>query len=181
MTYIKVPNITDDQRQIICGTVLGGSSIVKPKSGRNAYLSMRGTNPKWIQCKAQELELFLPQNPFLPQKDNSYYRWHSSCSPVFNEFKELFYEDGQKVAKMDVLNSLRNIGLAVWFLDCGRIVDNKIVMNLNFKDVKPILQYFTEIDLIFKMNKKIEFDEVSSKKFIQVIGNCIPSFMEELL
>lgn len=177
MTYVDLFDITEKQRQVIYGTILGGSSIVKPKKGRNAYLSMRGGDLKWIKIKSQELLEFLPQNPLF--EFNNYFRWHSICSPVFNEFYDLFYLNGEKIVREEILNSLQVIGLTVWFVDCGKIKDDKIVMNLNIKDKKNIERYFLDLDFKFKISNKIEFDEDSSKKFMKIIGESVPKSVLE--
>lgn len=179
MTYYLKPKVTEWQRQVIIGTLMGGSTIMKPSTGNNCYLSMRGKNGKWLQCKAQEIG-FIPPNPFYLE-NNKYFRWHSSCSPVFNDFYELFYENGKKVAKMDVLDSLRAIGLAIWFLDSAIV--KKEVMKLNVKsfceDSRSVInEYFKLIDLNGELiNTKIVMDKKSTSKFIQIIGDYIPEFL----
>lgn len=177
MTYSLVPKITNDQRQIILGTILGGSSIVKPSKGRNCYLSMRSNNPIWIQCKAQELISFVPETPLLKHQGN-YYRWHSKCSPLFNDFYDLFYKDGEKSVSMETLDEIRDIGLAVWYLDCGKLIDGKIEMKLfGFPDKSVIQRYFEVIGLNNNLVKtKLMFEKAESERFLKVISEYMPSF-----
>jgi hypothetical protein len=131
MTYYIGPKITPWQRQIILGTVLGGSSIVKPKGGRNSYLSMRGKDAYWLEYKSQELKNLASPTPFLIENENKYFRWHSLCYPEFNEFHTMFYAEGKKHVNMDIMNELRDIGLATWFLDGGKVEKKTIVFNTN--------------------------------------------------
>jgi hypothetical protein len=179
VTYYKDFAPTSWQQQIIIGTILGGSSIVKTKNTINCYLSMRGKNPKWLQCKAQELQYLSAQNPY--HAEGKYYRWHSRCSPVFSEFREMFYKDGKKKINIDILNELRNIGLSVWFMDVGTLKDNKIIMKTRSLGKGGDIiakQYFTEIDLNVEIvGNKLQFDEKSTEKFIKVVGDFIPKFM----
>lgn len=180
MTYYIVPKISDWQRQIITGTVLGGSSIIRPKNGNNCYLSMRSKNKKWLQCKAQELEQFVPPNPIYLE-NNKYFRWHFACSPLFNEFYELFYKDGKKHVKIEILDSLKAIGLMVWFIDAGMIKDNKALISVKTfakEDIKTINKYFSLLGMTSKVVKtKIELDEKSTNKFLYIIGDLIPRFL----
>jgi hypothetical protein len=180
MTYYSTPQITDWQRQIITGTILGGSSVIKPKKGNNCYLSMRGKNGKWMQCKAQELEMFLPPNPIYLE-DKRYFRWHFSCSPLFNQFHELFYVDGKKRVQMEVLDSLKAIGMMVWFIDAGTIKDKKALISVKAfgeSGAKTINEYFSLLGMPGRIvGTKIEMDETSTKKLMYVIGDLIPQFL----
>jgi hypothetical protein len=49
------PKVTTAQRFLIIGTILGGSSIIKPKKGKNCYLSMRDKDISWLKHKADQL------------------------------------------------------------------------------------------------------------------------------
>jgi hypothetical protein len=179
MTYIIKPLISSWQRQIILGTILGGSSLVKTE-GRNCYLSMRGRNLGWIEYKSQAIDMLAPPNPFLTTK-TGYFRWHSCCSPLLNDFYDLFYRNGKKTANMDVLNELRDIGLSIWFLDSGKIKDKELYMNtvyLGEDGTKIVNQYFREIDLISEViGTKVHLDKPSTSKFIEIIVHLIPEFM----
>jgi hypothetical protein len=185
MTYYIGPQITPWQRQIIIGTILGGSSIVKPKGGRNSYLSMRGKDAYWLEYKSQELKNLASPTPFLIENENKYFRWHSLCYPEFNEYHELFYRSGKKCVSMEVLNELRDIGLAIWFLDGGKLDRGRIVFNTNvFKEAgtKLISQYFNEIsmnsDAIIKGNSfRVTIEADSVDKFFKVIAKQVPQFM----
>ena len=112
MTYFSSPELTNWQRQIVLGTILGGSSIVKPSKGRNCYLFMRSRYRDWLAYKSHELNIFSSQRPFT--EEGNTLRWHSNCYPVFNEFRDLFYVDGVKAVKMEILDTLKDTGLAIW-------------------------------------------------------------------
>ncbi len=185
MTYYIGPKITPWQRQIILGTVLGGSSVVKPKGGRNSYLSMRGKDAYWLEYKSQELKNLASPTPFLVENENKYFRWHSLCYPEFNEFHTLFYKDGKKHISMSVMNELRDIGLATWFLDGGTLKKNTIVFNTNvFREegTNLIAQFLNEISIsaeavIKEKSFRVTIKEESIEKFFKVISNRIPNFM----
>ena len=185
MTYYIGPKITDWQKQIIFGTVLGGSSIVKPKGGRNSYLSMRGKDAYWMEYKSQELHNLASPTPFLIENENKYFRWHSLCYPEFNEYHDLFYADGKKKVEMEILNQLRDIGLAIWFLEGGKVEKNTVVFNTNAfrqEGTELICRYFNEIDIkakpqFKKTSCRVVLVPVASKRFVQVIGHRVPAFM----
>lgn len=188
MTYFNNPDLSDWQRQIIMGTILGGSSIVKPQKGRNCYLFMRSSDKNWLNYKAEELSALASQRPFT--KEGNTIRWHSNCYPIFTEYHDMFYENGKKVVKMSVLDSLRDIGLAVWYGDCGKIQKNKIVLNTNKfgeNGTAVIAQYFKEAGVgetsVIKERKylRLVFSAEATERFLLITANRIPEFMHELL
>jgi hypothetical protein len=188
MTYYSNPEIDDWQRQIIIGTILGGSSLVKPQKGRNCYLFMRSTDKNWLNYKANELLALASQRPFT-QEGNTL-RWHSNCYPVFTDYYNLFYVDGLKKICMEVLDRLRDIGLSIWYGDCGRLNKDKVILNTNKFGVEGtaiVSQYFSEAGIgetkIVKERKYIRlvFSEEASDKFLMTIANSLPDFMHEEL
>lgn len=186
MTYYMGPTISDRQRQFIIGTILGGSSIVVPKKGKNCYLSMRGKDAYWLEYKSHELKELASPTPFLMEKKkDTYFRWHSLCYPIFNEFNELFYKEGKKTAPMQVLNELRDIGLAIWFLEGGRIHKSVVEFNtttLGEEGTDTVVKYFIEVNL--PCYKKVEgkgfrviLTPAATVRFLKVISDKVPDFL----
>jgi sugar O-acyltransferase (sialic acid O-acetyltransferase NeuD family) len=95
------PKIIPSQRFLIIGTILGGSSIIKPQKGKNCYLSMRDKDLTWLKFKADQLKDLTSQSPLTIEKTN---RWHSVCYPIFNEFYKMFYDGKDRIIKIDNLN-----------------------------------------------------------------------------
>lgn len=188
MTYYENPDISDWHKQIIVGTVLGGSSLVKPKKGRNCYLFMRSAQKDWLKYKAQELDNLASQRPFT-QEGNTL-RWHSNCYPVFTEYYNMFYTSEKKTVSMQILDSLRDIGLSVWYGDCGKIKNGIITFNTNKfgeEGTNIISQYFSEAGIgetkVVRERKYIRlmFTPEASERFLLIVANRIPDFMHEKL
>jgi hypothetical protein len=188
MTYYDNPEIDDWHKQIILGTVLGGSSLVKPKKGRNCYLFMRSANKDWLNYKAEELVSLSSQRPFTHEGNTL--RWHSNCYPVFTEYYSQFYNSGEKLVKMEILDTLRDIGLAIWYGDCGKIKKGKVTLNTNKfgeEGTQIISRYFKEAGIgetfLVKERKyiRLAFSEAASEKFLMVLANRLPDFMHSKL
>jgi hypothetical protein len=188
MTYYDNPSITDWHKQIIMGTVLGGSSLVKPKKGKNCYLFMRSADKKWLEYKAYELSTLASQRPFT--KEGNTIRWHSNCYPIFTNYYELFYEKNKKTVSMNILDSLRDIGLAIWYADCGKIHKGKITLNTNKfgeEGTNIVAKYFNEVGVgetnLVKERKyiRLEFTTESTNKFLLIVANRMPDFMHAKL
>lgn len=174
MTHILGPHLTNRQHQIITGTILGGSSIVRPKRGRNCYLSMRNKDLDWLKQKANELAEFSSENCITYEITN---RWHSICYPIFNEFESKFYEDGKRKIDIDELSLLKDIALAVWFKDCGKYDGLRAVFNTHIwgrKNSEIIQEYFRIIgynaSLIEERHRsRVILDEDSTLSFNKLI------------
>lgn len=183
--------LTNHQKQIVLGTLLGKSYIVFPVFGRHCYLVMRQSvneDTRIIKYKSEELHNLRKRSylrisePIVVDKEDI--KWISFAHPVWNDFRDLFYKDGHKSISMDLLNQLNGVGLMTWFLDSGfaTTLDGCRVIGLNLKDAKLPLQYFTEVGMdcsFIKINKKerLVFNRIGSSKFIATIGYCLPPFV----
>lgn len=183
-------NITDWQKDIIIGSVLGGSSIIKPKMNSKCYLSMRSKNSLWLEYKIQELNIFFKDNCL--RKDNETYRCNTYSLEIFNELHKLMYKDKNRFVSDKILHPMKDIGLAVWFLDsggkCGRNNRNLFLNTtlLKEKGSDIVLKYFNEMEMICskcisKNRIRIIFNVESSFKFINIIKDKVPLFMMDQL
>jgi hypothetical protein len=186
MTYYESPAITNYQRQIIIGTILGGSSVVKPKGGRNCYLLMRDRNRNWIAYKTLELKQLAPlQRPFNIEKHTV--RWHSSCFPLFNEFRDLFYKKGKKKVTNKLMENLllRDIGLAIWFGDAGRVQKGKAILNTHQfgkSGTQAVARYFRECGIdceatTIRCGWRVVMSPEGTIRYLATIAHCLPEFM----
>ena len=121
------PTISKRQNKIIIGTILGGSSIVKPSKGRHCYLAMRSRNIKWIERKASELFSLSSDEPFTSSKHTN--RWHSLCYPIFDEYRKMFYKDGVRHIKSTILDTMYDLSMAIWYMDSGLYHNKEIILN----------------------------------------------------
>lgn len=168
--------------QIIRGTILGGSSIIKPPKGCNYYLSMRSKNAKWIEYKARELADLTSPAPFTLEKT---FRWHSMSYPIFGSLRNEFYSNQNRKLRLESLDPLQDIGLGVWYMDCGRIKKNCVVMNTNIwgeHGTKVVIKYFKLLGYNPKTFKekeswRVSLDQESSKKFLVLVGRQFPEFV----
>ena len=182
--HIKEPEITARYHDIIAGTVLGGSSITKPARGKNSYLSMRSKNNLWLEYKAQELSVWASTEPFTIEKT---LRWHSLCYPVFNRFRDVFYRDGQRCLEWDTLEHLRlhDVGLAIWYGDCGSYRNGKIVLKTHIwgqKGTGVIAEYFSAIGCagVVRQEKKcwrFVMEDRNAQRFLELVLPHLPPFM----
>jgi len=178
MTHIINPKITPRQKAIIIGTILGGSSIVKPKKGKNCYLSMRDKDLKWMQLKSKELSNLATKEPITVEKT---YRWHSICYPLFNEFEQMFYKDKNRKLETDTLNLLQDASIAVWYGDCGSVSKNCVVLNTHIwgkEGTEKTLEYFDGLEwksqiIMERKNYRIKISEENSQEILKMHSNFL--------
>lgn len=186
VTHYISPKITTRQSQIISGTILGGSSIVKPTKGKNCYLSMRSKDGLWLDYKARELKSLASLEPITIEKTN---RWHSLCYPIFTKFREEFYKGKERKLRLENLELLQDIGLAMWFGDCGKWRDNNVILNTNIwgeKGSKIIKKYIEccgwKCEIFEERGGcRVSMEEQSSRDFLEIIVPQLPGFFTNRL
>jgi len=173
------PKITQAQKFLIIGTILGGSSIIKPQKGKNCYMSMRDKDLSWLKFKAEQLKDLTSQSPLTIEKTN---RWHSVCYPIFNEYHEMFYKGKNRVLKIEHLNLLHDSSIAIWFGDAGKCKGDQVVINTNIwgkKGTEIIVEYFKSLDwqsegFLERKNCRVRLDVESSKEFLKLVSPYLP-------
>lgn len=178
------------ESQVLVGTILGGSSLVKPPKGKNYYLSMRSKNAIWLKYKMQLMPSYFPVQTV--HKYGITHRCNSRCCPELSELYKVMYKDGDRAISMPILDSLKDIALAIWFLDggsrTGRDKKNAYINTTKFgtAGTDTICQYFNEVDLDCNINHdgdrlKILFTVAGTRKFLRVVAHHFPKFMEDRL
>lgn len=184
MTYYINPILTEREKDLIKGTVLGGSTIIKPKGGKNCYLSMRSKFGAWLDYKANELRGLSSQEPMTIEKTN---RWHSLCYPIFNDLHKMFWQDKERKINQKIFDELSFYTLMIWFGDTGTYKGGIIQFNTHIwgeEGTNQIVDYFNKVNYkskVFLERKKfrIKFDFDSSENFMKSISPHMPYFLAE--
>lgn len=179
MTHMINPKTNPSQRFLIIGTILGGSSIIKPKKGKNCYLSMRDKDLSWLKFKADQLKDLTSQSPLTIEKTN---RWHSVCYPLFNEYHEMFYDGKKRCIRTDALNLLHDSSIAIWFGDAGKCKGDNVILNANIwgkSGAEMIVEYFRSLDwaadiFLERKNYRVKLDAESSDDFLKLVSPYLP-------
>ena len=113
-------NLTDHQRNIIVGTVLGDGSLIETASKNNLCLQIDHCNAQkeYVFWKYEALDLLVPTPPKYQSKNKSW-RFRTISHPELTEIGKLFYRNRIKVVPKEIASLLTPLGLAVWFMDDG--------------------------------------------------------------
>lgn len=174
------------QKQILVGTVLGGSSLVKPPKGVNYYLSMRGQNEKWLFYKMAEMSDFFSNTKC--HKYGSTFRCNSCCHVKITDTYNELYKNGKRFISMNILDLLTDTALAVWYLDSGsktgRGKKNAYINTTKYgeKGSNIIKNYFNEIGIKCNINHdgkrlKVLFSVSGTDILFKTIAHRFPTFM----
>lgn len=178
--------MTQNQRQVLYGTILGGSSIIKPKRGRNCYLAMRDRDYDWLAYKTSELRPFFKMDQGVIKKDKTTFRCYSVAYPIFNEVHDDFYdEEGNKVVKKEVLDLLTDVAWMVWFVDAGRKSKRKAYLRTQkFGEAgsEIIAEYFNDLDCDCKVHTtrgryEIVFSNIGAVEYLSTFLHRAPNFI----
>lgn len=173
-------------KNIIIGTVFGGSSLIYPKRGRNCYLSMNSRFPLWLHYKVQELQMYFSNSEIT--KEGKTYRCRSVCHEDLTNLYQMLYKNNRRFVCEDILNPLRYQALMVWYLDgggrCGRNKKN-IYLNCTLfgeEGTNIIANYFNEMYMTCKISRsksriRLIFDVEASHKYAIIIEDAVPLFM----
>lgn len=185
MTYQYGPKILENQKQILYGTILGGSSIIKPEKGKNCYLAMRDSDNLWLSYKIEMLKDLFKIDQSTIKKDKNTYRCYSIAYPVFNDAYDLFYGQGVKSITKDILEILTDEAWMVWFVDAGRKSKRKAYLRTHKfgeEGTKLIAEYFNSLDCSCDMHlcrgrHEVVFDNKGAHEFLSIIAPKIPDFL----
>lgn len=113
-------HLTDEQRDVVIGTLLGDGSLIETFSKNNLRLQIAhgSAQKEYVFWKYEALKsLVLTPPSYQPINDSWWFRTISH--PEFTEIGRLFYRDRIKIVPLEIASLLTPIGLAVWFMDDG--------------------------------------------------------------
>jgi hypothetical protein len=142
------PNKT--QRQVILGSILGGGSLQINDNMEGYTLSF---------TVKQELQFYLEKKSALFDQFGGAAFWkvagnlfHADVVGITgaDKLNDSIYENGSLFIKGDVLTELDDLGLAIWFMDCG--VVRKLYRSAYQPEAKPNTSYQEgyEVSFIFR-------------------------------
>jgi hypothetical protein len=177
---------TSAQEQIVLGAVLGGSSLVKSPGGINYYLSMRGTHKDWLLYKMQCLNSLYKNQELL--KNGNTYRCNSICCDELSMMQKRLYIGKNRSLTTEILDPLRDIGLAVWYLDggskTGRDRKNAYLNTTKFgtEGTQIVLEYFDSLGIEATVCRsrtrfRVLFTVEGTDRLMRIISPCFPEFM----
>lgn len=175
------------QDQVLIGTVLGGSTLAKPPRGSNYYLSMRSSNKDWLLYKASEMSHYFKRVE--ARRYGATFRVNSCCCESLTSCHAMMYDGPRRKVTMGLLDRLRDVGIAVWYLDnggrTGRGRKNAYLNTTAFGEegTETACRYFNEVDMPCRVNRtrgrlKVLFSVAGTEALFATIAFHFPPFMD---
>lgn len=114
--------ITDRQRAIIIGTLLGDGYIYRNQYG-SSYLEVKHAprDGEYVRWMHHELRSLCRRPPY-QRSDNGQWRFYTKYDPVMTVIHNRFYGGHRKCVPLDIARDLRDpIAVAVWYMDDGSL------------------------------------------------------------
>ncbi len=177
--------MTERQKQIIVGTVLGDSCIRKGKTDRHNFLSCQhGPSQKeYAEWKAKQFEDIGSSCKYYkrltPNKKTGKlyecYAMRVNSGPHLLEFREMFYVDNKKVITDEVLKYYTPLAMAIHFMDDGCKYEKTYSIATNgfddesYKKLRVFLLTEYDIETSPTKDRRIYIRLMSARKFEALI------------
>lgn len=118
-------HLTNRQRAIIIGTLLGDGSLVETFSKNNLRLQIDhcAAQKEYVFWKYEALKPLVLSSPAYKSINKSW-RFRTISHPDLTDVGKIFYRRRQKIVPQEITSLLEPIGLAVWFMDDGARYSN---------------------------------------------------------
>lgn len=202
-------NISETAEQIIIGSILGDGSITKHKRFENSKLNLNSTLV--IQHTEPQLEYLIYKKELLedngircqkiskldkkvietkypssingrPIKANTRYTLRTRRCISFNKYRDLFYNNKKYINKY--IYKLKDLGLAIWYMDNGFKHDNTYYLCtdcFSSKDLlllQKVLYHNFSLETIIDNRNRIRIKSKSSKLFTSIIEKFVCDSMK---
>jgi hypothetical protein len=128
---MDIPELTEEQREFIIGTMLGDGCLMLTRTNGNAWLSIKHSikQLEYVEWKYKIMDGYV-NAPIKMRTDKAFNgkeyekcEFITICHPVFTNYYNMFYDSGVKVVTNEIAESITPLALAVWFMDdgCGNV------------------------------------------------------------
>ena len=181
------------QQEIINGALLGDGSVIKPKSGLNAYFSYSSKSEEHVRVVCTELEDYVSPGFYYKHeevydkrtnKSYSRYSFRTQTNPTFTEIYNTWYKDNIKIIPENLV--LTPLTCLIWYLGDGTLAKNStrthghiLLCTDSFtkedmeKYLLPQLSNFSATLVEHGYNTyRIHIPHIKVKDFLEYIGPC---------
>ena len=164
-----VGSLTQLQKSVIIGTVLGDGYLRKIKGRKDAFLEINHSikQKDYVDWKYSVLHNLSGGKP-KERKCNEgrvAYRFYTKQLPELTELQQIFYPKGQKIVPDIKIDSMI---LAVWFMDDGsKCRDSDVYLNTQQFDIecqKRMLSMLKSLGLEARLNKDKHYKRIRFMK-----------------
>jgi hypothetical protein len=184
-----VGSLTQKQKSLIIGTILGDGYLRIIPRRKNAFLEINHSakQKNYVDWKYKILKSIVKSEPKLRNGNGNRIacRFYTQCLPEITNMFVRFYKNGKKIIPENLVIDL--LGLAVWFMDDGSNSGGSIYLNTQqfSEDDQIKLQNLLENQYGIRSNlnkdkiyKRIRVIKEDAHKFCNLIRQYVPRSME---
>jgi len=161
-----VGSLTQEQKSIIIGTLLGDGGLRCAKGRLNALLEINHAlaYKEYVDWKYRHLANLVGTPPKTVKGNGKRmaYRFTTLSLPEITVYHRKFYQENKKIIPKDL--SLSPLALAVWFMDDGNKTHNALYLNTQQFDLPTQKQ----LQIILRDQWKIETTLNRDKKYYRI-------------
>jgi len=184
-----VGSLTQEQKSLIVGTILGDGYLRIIPRRKNAFLEVNhSANQKdYVDWKYSVLQSIVKSGPKLRNGNGNRVacRFYTRCHQEITDLFRIFYKDGKKIIPDDL--KINPFGLAVWYMDDGSRSGGSVYLNTQqflIEDQNKLQKLLlNQFNIISSLNKDKEYMRIrvrtaDAKKFCDIIREFIPQSMQ---
>lgn len=192
--------LTQEQRDIIVGLVLGDGHLETPNKGKTYRLRVEHaiSQSGYVDWLYRQFRNWVRTGPSIKKqvvrgKEYRKYYFSTLSAPALQYFGQLFYPQGKKIVPKNISQLVSPLSLAIWFMDDGscksafhraRIINTQ---GFSDRDLKYLQEMFTNkfgLSTILrtqKEGKQIYIPSTEVDKFVDLIKPfIIPSMFYKI-
>lgn len=180
---------TKTEFQVFLGTIYGDAYIGIPNDSRNAsgHFAHSLKQEQYCIWKYQQLKRFCSKPTYISEVDKRTNKTYHAinvrilANPLFTKLYPYLYKNKIKYINSKLINMIKPLGLAVWFMDDGYYDHESYSISTNCfseEDLKIIVDTMkSKFDLTFRIhsNHTIRLQKADVNKFISLIKPYIHS------
>lgn len=186
--------LSQEEHDLILGSLMGDSSIRQREKNSCFRVAHSIKQENYINWKLNILKEFLisefqKRKRVINNREVTMIYLSTRTHPIFNYYRNLFYENGRKIITNKILNQLNPRSLAIWICDDGSYENKQgyIILCTNsytLEEHRLMKEFFKErfnleptIGFRDKKYYYIRFKQDDTKKLIKIIKPFIPKSM----
>ena len=182
-------SLTQDQKSLIIGTILGDGYLRIIPRRKNAFLEVNhSANQKdYVDWKYSILRSIVKSKPELRNGNGNRIacRFYTRCHSEITDLFRYFYKDGKKIIPDDL--AIDPMSLAVWYMDDGSKCGRSLYLNtqqFSIEDQHKLQKLLADqFSISSNLNKDKEYKRIrlvtrDAKKFCDIIRQFISQSMQ---
>ena len=182
-------SLTQEQKSLIIGTILGDGYLRIIPRRKNAFLEVNhSANQKdYVDWKYSILRSIVKSKPKLRNGNGNRIacRFYTRCHSEITDLFRYFYKDGKKIIPDDL--AIDPMSLAVWYMDDGSKCGRSLYLNtqqFSIEDQHKLQKLLADqFSISSNLNKDKEYKRIrlvtrDAKKFCDIIRQFISQSMQ---